>query len=126
MRAGWDRYVINRRGHSATFDLSLSEPQQTGSATYRIPVATHPATRRWLLSAGLQREDIDGAVAVQQNLRVARERERGVGRVDTAFVRYQRDRGVPGDADQTFQAVTFGVETRDRRDWFQYANTYGV
>ncbi|MEM6988826.1 MAG: BamA/TamA family outer membrane protein, partial [Pseudomonadota bacterium] len=112
LRAGWDRYLIDDRGHSATFDTELSDPRRSANVEYRVPDPRRPATRAWLYSAGAQRESIDGTTSTQQNARVARERRHGVGLIDTTYLRYQRDRGLPGDSAVEFRALMAGFDVQ--------------
>lgn len=112
LRGGWDRYLIDDRGHSAALDLELSEPRRSANVEYRVPDSDRPATRAWLFSAGALRETVDGASATQQNARVARERRHSADLVDTRYLRYQRDRGLPGDSGVEFRALMAGYDVR--------------
>ncbi len=108
--AGWDRYLIDERGHSLALDTELSAYRRSANLEYRVPESKRPATRTWLLSAGSLRETIDSTATTQQNARVARERRHGNGLVDTTYLRYQRDRGLPDDSSVKFQAFMVGAE----------------
>lgn len=116
LRVGWDRFLIDEGGHTASVDSELSDPRRNLNAEYRMPDATRPATRAWLISAGAQRESIEGLAATQQNARVARERRHGESLVDTAYVRFQRDRGLPGDTSVAFRALMAGLDVQFGRE----------
>ena len=112
LRAGWDRYLIDERGHSVALDTELSSQRRSANVEYRMPDSDRPATRSWLFSAGSLRETVDGTASTQQTARVARERRRLNGVIDTTYIRYQRDRGLPDDSSVEFQAFMGGVDLR--------------
>jgi len=55
----WSKPLINRRGHSADFELGVAKEVQNASITYRVPRRNQPLYNYWGLEYGVKNESVD-------------------------------------------------------------------
>lgn len=61
-RIGWDKPLINERGHSFSSELTASSFRQSISARYQIPANSAPRTNFYAIEAGALREKVDDRI----------------------------------------------------------------
>lgn len=87
----WDKPLINRQGHSAKSELSLSKVSQAVSFSYRIPRRNQPLHNYWGIEYGLKREDDDGVKSELSTLNFQRVRRFDSDWVESIFIRWERE-----------------------------------
>lgn len=99
----WGRPVINRRGHSAETELSLSRDRQTFSIGYQIPRDTQPLHNYWGIDYGLKNEIEDSDTrSFLSTLNFQRVRRTESQWIEALFIRWERETfTVGGEEDRT-------------------------
>jgi len=108
-RLTWGKPVINRRGHSANVELSLSRINQSASFAYRIPRSTEPLYNYWGVEYGLKRSDIDGVQSLLSTLNFQRVRRFGNQWTESLFIRWERESFTISDESDISNLVLPGV-----------------
>ena len=97
--AGWERRLVNKRGHRFATDLRLSEIKNNLSANYSVPLK-NPRTEKLTYSAGYFDSDSDSNRSQTTLLGVSRTGTRW-GLNETLGVSFQREDFTVGGVDDT-------------------------
>ncbi|MDO5531142.1 autotransporter assembly complex family protein [Sutterella sp.] len=68
----WTKPWINSRGHSLTFETSISAKEQEVDFSYKIPVIENPLQEYWLLQGGFKNTNLNDTKSMQTTLMGAR------------------------------------------------------
>jgi len=88
----WGKPLINRRGHSAEAELSLSKVSQAISFAYRIPRTNQPLHNYWGIEYGLKQEEDEGVKSLLSTLNFQRVRRFESDWIESVFIRWERER----------------------------------
>ncbi len=68
----WDKPWINSRGHSLTSNMSISKPEQSIGANYKIPLKVNPLEQYYGIQGGYKRTDLNDTRSDTTTLNVSR------------------------------------------------------
>lgn len=125
----WSKPLLNSRGHSAQWDLSLARDTQTTSFSYRIPRDKNPLFNYWGIEYGLK-NDIDGDVDFfLSTLNLQRVKRTSRNWNESLFIRWERERFDIGEGEnveeQTTDLVMPGISYFRSRSKGQPFTTWG-
>lgn len=117
----WGKPVINRHGHSADAELSLSEISQAVSFSYRIPRKVRPLDNYWGIEYGLKQESDDGVKSLLSTLNFQRVRRFDNDWIESLFIRWERESSTIADIQETTDLVLPGFRySRNRSKGFPF------
>ena len=88
----WAKPLINRHGHSADAELSLSDTSQAVSFSYRIPRTNEPLHNYWGIEYGLKNSSDDSGKFLLSSLNFQRVRRFENTWTESVFIRWERER----------------------------------
>ena len=110
---GWEKPLINRRGHRFTSELKLTEIGNSLSASYSLPVL-NPRTDRLVYSAGITEENTDSNRSRVETLGITLYQGRGDWR-EALSLQYQQETFSVADVRDTSTLVIPGANWT--RNW---------
>lgn len=110
----WKKPWVNNRGHSFNSSLELSQPEQTITASYRIP-KTDVLNDYYSINYGLKNVDKRDTKSLESNISVGRTQRLENGWNRTVFIRYLLENFEQGLQDDSSQFLLGGISfTRSR------------
>ncbi len=110
----WKKPWVNSRGHSFNSSLELSQPEQTITASYRIP-KTDVLNDYYSINYGLKNVDKRDTKSLESNISVGRTQRLENGWNRTVFIRYLLENFEQGLQDDSSQFLLGGISfTRSR------------
>lgn len=79
VQAKWNRPWVNSRGHSLTSSITLSQPEQTIDATYRMPLKVNPLEQYYAVQTGYKRTDLNDTQADTATVNLSRNWDMSTG-----------------------------------------------
>jgi len=104
----WGKPLINRHGHSADVEVSLSRGSQAVSFAYRIPRKNQPLYNYWGIEYGLKTSK-DESIDLLSTLNFQRVRRFANTWTESIFIRWERERSNIAGIQQTTDLVLPGV-----------------
>lgn len=101
VKATWKKPWINSRGHSFESTLSLSAPEQSIDASYKIPLKKNALEHYYLVQAGFKREDLNDTESDSTTLNVARYWDLSSGWQRSVNLRWSLDHFTQGNVTNT-------------------------
>ena len=121
----WSKPLLNSRGHSAQWGVSLARDTQTASFAYRIPRTKTPLFNYWGIEYGLK-NDRDGDVdSFLSTLNFQRATRTSSNWNESLFLRWERERFNIGGVERTTNLVLPGVSYSRSRSRGQPFPTWG-
>jgi len=108
-RITWEKPLLNRRGHSASVELGLSAVRQSASFAYRVPRGRDPLNNYYSFEYGVLHEDRAEVESFLSTMNVERVTRLEHEWTESIFVRWERERYVVADIEQTTDLVLPGV-----------------
>ncbi|MGX9418109.1 autotransporter assembly complex protein TamA [Vibrio sp. RC27] len=112
----WNKPWLNEKGHSFSSNLSLSETEQTVTASYKIPL-DNPIDEYYVIQYGLKNEDSSDTQSIESNLALKRFLHFDNGWNRTLSIRYLIENYEQGSLDDIAHFVLPGItfsRTRSR------------
>jgi len=112
----WGRPLINSRGHSAEFGISVSRYIQSASFSYRIPRDTRPLFNYWGIEYGIRNEQlrnqvVDDSDSFNSTLNFQRVTRTSKDWNESIFLRWERERfdigGVESETDLVMPGISY-------------------
>lgn len=118
----WGKPLINRAGHSADVQFSLSAVSQELSFAYRIPRKNQPLNNYWGIEYGVKRSiDDNDNESLLSTLNFQRVRRFASDWTESVFIRWERERSIIDDEELTTDLVLPGVQySRTRSKGFPF------
>ncbi len=118
----WGKPLINRHGHSADVELSLSKVSQALTFAYRIPRRNQPLNNYWGFETGVRRaEDNEGVKSLLSTVNFQRARRLGNQWNESVFIRWERERYTIAGEDDVTNLVLPGISySRTRSKGFPF------
>lgn len=110
----WGKPLINRHGHSADAELSLSRVSQAVSFAYRIPRRNQPLYNYWGVEYGLKTSS-EEQIDLLSTLNFQRVRRFENTWTESIFIRWERERSNIDNVQQTTDLVLPGVRYNRNR-----------
>lgn len=104
----WKKPWVHSRGHSFNSSLELSQPEQTVTASYRIP-KTDVLNDYYSINYGLKNVDKRDTKSLESNLSVGRSQRLDNGWIRTVFIRYLLENYEQGLQDDSSQFLLGGI-----------------
>lgn len=109
-KLSWGRPVINRLGHSAEAELSLSKDRQTFSVSYQIPRKNQPLYNYWGIDYGLKNEvEDENTESFLSTLNFQRVSRTASQWTEALFIRWERETFTVGGEEDRTDLVLPGV-----------------
>jgi len=93
----WSKPFLNRRGHSADFELGVAKEVQNASATYRVPRRNQPLYNYWGLEYGVKNEDVKDTESFLSTFNLQRVSRTPSNWSESFFIRWEREKSKEGD-----------------------------
>lgn len=106
-KAGWEKPLLNRKGHRFNTDANVSNIGYSFSVFYRVPVS-NPRTDQLVYSAGVVDEDSDNVDSTVHSVGVSLNRNRGEWR-QALSLNYQKEDYVISDEHDTSYLLMPGI-----------------
>ena len=117
----WGKPLINRAGHSAEAEVTLSRPTQSVSFAYRIPRRNQPLYNYWGIEYGVKRSDDDGVKSLLSSLNFQRVRRFRNEWTESLFIRWEREPYTIADVKDTSDLVLPGFRySRNRSKGYPF------
>ena len=117
----WGKPLINRAGHSADLQISMSGVSQEITMAYRIPRQNQPLYNYWGIEYGVKREEEDDVKSLLSTLNFQRVRRFASDWTESVFIRWERERYTIADVEDTTDLVLPGVRySRNRSKGYPF------
>jgi len=93
----WSKPFLNRRGHSADFELGVAKDVQNASVSYRVPRRNQPLYNYWGLEYGVKNDTVDDTESFLSTFNLQRVSRTKSNWSESFFVRWERERSRKGD-----------------------------
>ncbi|EMW3562400.1 autotransporter assembly complex protein TamA [Proteus mirabilis] len=97
----WDKPWINFRGHSLTSNMSISKPEQSIGANYKIPLKVNPLEQYYGIQGGYKRTDLNDTRSDTTTLNVSRNWDMSTGWQYSINTRWSLSHFTQGDVTNT-------------------------
>lgn len=97
----WDKPWINSRGHSLTSNMSISKPEQSIGANYKIPLKVNPLEQYYSIQGGYKRTDLNDTRSDTTTLNVSRNWDMSTGWQYSINTRWSLSHFTQGDVTNT-------------------------
>lgn len=97
----WDKPWINSRGHSLTSNMSISKPEQSIGANYKIPLKVNPLEQYYGIQGGYKRTDLNDTRSDTTTLNVSRNWDMSTGWQYSINTRWSLSHFTQGDVTNT-------------------------